>query len=158
MVVFRLRANTERTNQARGRRARNDDRVVPPLPSAGRVSETHTWHITHRTTDEATRLDSRARYRRRATLVGYEAPDFTAEAAFDQEFSDVKLSDYRGKYVVPFFYPLDFTFVARRKSPPSPIATRSSPTDTEVLGCSVDSSFLTWRGSKLTETTAVSVT
>jgi hypothetical protein len=43
--------------------------------------------------------------------VGSEAPDFTAEAVYDQEFMTCKLSDYRGKYVVLFFYPLDFTFV-----------------------------------------------
>ncbi|KAE8786044.1 2-Cys peroxiredoxin BAS1, chloroplastic [Hordeum vulgare] len=45
-------------------------------------------------------------------LVGNKAPDFAAEAVFDQEFINVKLSDYIGKkYVILFFYPLDFTFV-----------------------------------------------
>ncbi|PWA67389.1 AhpC-TSA domain-containing protein [Artemisia annua] len=45
-------------------------------------------------------------------LVGNKAPDFEAEAFFDQEFIKVKLSEYIGKkYVVLFFYPLDFTFV-----------------------------------------------
>ncbi|NMR96180.1 redoxin domain-containing protein, partial [Vibrio parahaemolyticus] len=45
-------------------------------------------------------------------MVGNTAPDFEAEAVFDQEFINVKLSDYIGKkYVVLFFYPLDFTFV-----------------------------------------------
>lgn len=44
-------------------------------------------------------------------LVGNVAPDFTAQAVFDQEFIEVQLSKYRGKYVVLFFYPLDFTFV-----------------------------------------------
>ncbi|KAL9291051.1 2-Cys peroxiredoxin BAS1 [Arabidopsis thaliana] len=45
-------------------------------------------------------------------LVGNKAPDFEAEAVFDQEFIKVKLSDYIGKkYVILFFYPLDFTFV-----------------------------------------------
>ena len=80
-------------------------------------------------------------------MVGYEAPDFTAEAVFDQEFSDVKLSDYRGKYVVLFFYPLDFTFVC-----PTEITAFSdryeefANLNTEVLGCSVDSKFshLAW--------------
>jgi cytochrome oxidase Cu insertion factor (SCO1/SenC/PrrC family) len=43
--------------------------------------------------------------------VGQPAPDFTATAVYDQEFKTLKLSDYRGKYVVLFFYPLDFTFV-----------------------------------------------
>jgi peroxiredoxin (alkyl hydroperoxide reductase subunit C) len=39
------------------------------------------------------------------------APDFTAEAVIGSEFKNLKLSDYRGKWVVLFFYPLDFTFV-----------------------------------------------
>ena len=43
--------------------------------------------------------------------VGMHAPDFSATAVVDQEFKDIKLSQYRGKYVVLFFYPLDFTFV-----------------------------------------------
>ena len=43
--------------------------------------------------------------------VQKEAPDFTATAVVNEEFKTVKLSDYRGKYVVLFFYPLDFTFV-----------------------------------------------
>ena len=80
-------------------------------------------------------------------MVGYEAPDFTAEAVFDQEFSDIKLSDYRGKYVVLFFYPLDFTFVC-----PTEITAFSdrmsdfSSKNTEVLAVSVDSKYshLAW--------------
>ena len=46
-------------------------------------------------------------------LVGREAPEFDLEAVVDgATFVDsCKLSDYRGKYVVLFFYPLDFTFV-----------------------------------------------
>jgi peroxiredoxin (alkyl hydroperoxide reductase subunit C) len=39
--------------------------------------------------------------------VGQTAPDFTATAVIDQEFKTIKLSDYRGKYTVLFFYPLD---------------------------------------------------
>ena len=40
------------------------------------------------------------------------APDFEAEAVMpDGSFKTVKLSDYKGKYIVLFFYPLDFTFV-----------------------------------------------
>lgn len=38
---------------------------------------------------------------------------FKATAVFDQEFVDVSLSQYKGKYVVLFFYPLDFTFVCK---------------------------------------------
>eukprot|EP00958_Prasinococcus_capsulatus_P004961 scaffold467_cov403-Prasinococcus_capsulatus_cf.AAC.6 len=64
-----------------------------------------------------------------------------------QEFADVKLSDYRGKYVVLFFYPLDFTFVC-----PTEITAFSdrhsdfSELNTEILGVSVDSEYshLAW--------------
>ena len=43
--------------------------------------------------------------------VGHEAPDFEASAYIDGGFKNVKLSDYRGKWVVVCFYPGDFTFV-----------------------------------------------
>lgn len=44
--------------------------------------------------------------------VGQEAPDFEANAFLDgRGFLPVKLSDYRGKWVVLCFYPGDFTFV-----------------------------------------------
>ncbi|PKI37547.1 2-Cys peroxiredoxin BAS1, chloroplastic-like [Punica granatum] len=83
-----------------------------------------------------------------APLVGNKAPDFEAEAVFDQEFINVKLSDYLGKkYVILFFYPLDFTFVC-----PTEITAFSDrygefeKLNTEVLGVSVDSVFshLAW--------------
>jgi len=79
--------------------------------------------------------------------VGQQAPDFTATAVVDQEFKSIQLSDYRGKYVVLFFYPLDFTFVC-----PTEITAFSDRYEefkklsTEVLGVSVDSEFshLAW--------------
>jgi peroxiredoxin 2/4 len=79
--------------------------------------------------------------------VGQEAPDFTATAVFDQEFKTIKLSDYRGKYTIVFFYPLDFTFVC-----PTEIIAFSDryaefkSLNTEILGVSVDSEFshLAW--------------
>ncbi|CAB1341992.1 unnamed protein product [Coregonus sp. 'balchen'] len=43
--------------------------------------------------------------------IGEPAPEFTPTAVVDGQFKEVKLSDYRGKYVVLFFYPLNFTFV-----------------------------------------------
>jgi peroxiredoxin (alkyl hydroperoxide reductase subunit C) len=43
--------------------------------------------------------------------VGQEAPDFEARAFVDGGFKDVKLSDYRERWVVLCFYPGDFTFV-----------------------------------------------
>jgi len=45
-------------------------------------------------------------------LVTKLAPDFKAQAVMpDNSFKEVSLSDYSGKRVVLFFYPLDFTFV-----------------------------------------------
>ena len=35
------------------------------------------------------------------------APEFSGTAVVDGDFKEIKLSDYRGKYVVLFFYPLD---------------------------------------------------
>jgi len=43
--------------------------------------------------------------------VGYPAPDFEANAYFEGGFKNIKLSDYRGQWVVLCFYPGDFTFV-----------------------------------------------
>lgn len=40
-------------------------------------------------------------------FIGREAPGFKTTAVVDGEFKDIALSDYRGKYVVLFFYPLD---------------------------------------------------
>ncbi|TVU29812.1 hypothetical protein EJB05_21399, partial [Eragrostis curvula] len=96
----------------------------------------------------ASRLVARAGGIDDLPLVGNKAPDFEAEAVFDQEFINVKLSDYIGKkYVILFFYPLDFTFVC-----PTEITAFSDryeefeKLNTEVLGVSIDSVFshLAW--------------
>jgi peroxiredoxin (alkyl hydroperoxide reductase subunit C) len=82
-------------------------------------------------------------------LVTKEAPDFTAQAVMpDNTFSELKLSSYRGKYVILFFYPLDFTFVC-----PSEIIAFDSALEkfkeknAELIGVSVDSHFthLAWK-------------
>ena len=84
-----------------------------------------------------------------SALVAKPAPDFTAQAVMpDGSFKEIKLSDYKGKYVILFFYPLDFTFVC-----PTEIIAFSEKIDefkkrnTEVLGVSIDSHFshLAWR-------------
>jgi alkyl hydroperoxide reductase subunit AhpC len=80
--------------------------------------------------------------------VQKEAPDFTADAVVNEDFKQIKLSDYKGKnYLVLFFYPLDFTFVC----PTEIIAFSDRIKDfhdrgAEVLGVSVDSKFshLAW--------------
>ncbi len=82
-------------------------------------------------------------------FVQNQAPDFTAQAVMkDGSFKELKLSDYRGRHVVLFFYPLDFTFVC-----PTELISLSDRIDefkqrnTEVIGVSVDSHFshLAWR-------------
>jgi len=75
------------------------------------------------------------------------APDFHCQALVNGLFKEVSLADYRGKYVVLFFYPLDFTFVC-----PTEILAFSDrlpefrALNTEVIGASVDSvySHLAW--------------
>jgi len=76
-------------------------------------------------------------------LVTNQAPDFTAEAVLPNgDFGEVTLSKMRGKYVVLFFYPLDFTFVC-----PSEIIAFDKQLDEfrkrncEVVAVSVDSKF-----------------
>ena len=87
------------------------------------------------------------------TLVTKEAPDFTADAVLpDNSFGQITLSSFKGKNVVLFFYPLDFTFVC-----PSEILAFNKKLDefkkrnTEVIGVSVDSKFthLAWKNTKL---------
>ena len=46
-----------------------------------------------------------------AVFVTKPAPEFTAKAVVNGEITSLSLADYRGKYVVLYFYPLDFTFV-----------------------------------------------
>ena len=80
-------------------------------------------------------------------LVTKQAPDFTATAVMPDNCmkEDFKLSDYRGKYVILFFYPLDFTFVC-----PSEILAfdknlaKFKERNCEVIGVSVDSPFSHW--------------
>jgi peroxiredoxin (alkyl hydroperoxide reductase subunit C) len=46
-----------------------------------------------------------------AVKVGQPAPDFETKAYVDGEIKTVKLSDYKGQWVMLYFYPGDFTFV-----------------------------------------------
>lgn len=81
------------------------------------------------------------------SLVSKEAPKFTTDAVVGTQFKEISLDDYRGKWVVLFFYPLDFTFVC-----PTEITAFSdnyekfAKVGAEILGCSVDSKFshLAW--------------
>ncbi|PLX97230.1 MAG: thioredoxin peroxidase [Desulfuromonas sp.] len=86
--------------------------------------------------------------------VGQPAPEFTLEGVVGKEFKEVSLSDYRGKWLVLFFYPLDFTFVC-----PTEIIGFNDSTDAfaklnaAVVGASVDSKFshLAWISQELGE-------
>jgi peroxiredoxin 2/4 len=85
-------------------------------------------------------------YSQSCLRVGQTAPDFTATAVVNQQFQKIQLSRCR-KYVVLFFYPLDFTFVC-----PTEIIAFSDryaefeALNTEIIGISVDSEFahLAW--------------
>lgn len=77
------------------------------------------------------------------TLVTRKAPEFKAQAVMpDNSFAELSLSTYQGKYVVLFFYPLDFTFVC-----PSEILAfnralaQFKEKNCEVIGVSVDSQY-----------------
>ena len=84
-----------------------------------------------------------------SVLVGKTAPDFTATAVQGQKFlENFKLSDFKGKkYVVLFFYPLDFTFVCPTEL--HAFNEKKAEFDkkgVELIGVSVDSHFshLAW--------------
>jgi len=87
--------------------------------------------------------------------VQQKAPDFKATAVMpDNSFKEVSLSDYKGKKVLLFFYPLDFTFVC-----PTEIIQFSKSVGefdkrgVQVLSCSIDSQFshLAWKKTPRTE-------
>lgn len=83
-----------------------------------------------------------------SVLVNQAAPDFKANAVVGNSIQEVQLSDFRGKkYVVLFFYPLDFTFVC-----PTELHAFQEKLDAfkalnvELIGVSIDSEFshLAW--------------
>ncbi|MGL6195727.1 MAG: peroxiredoxin [Thermoguttaceae bacterium] len=90
-----------------------------------------------------------------SVLVTQNAPDFTAQALMPNgTFKEVSLNDYRGKYVVLFFYPLDFTFVCPTEIIAfSEAAGEFEKLGVQLLGCSVDSHFthLAWVNTPRTE-------
>jgi len=79
-----------------------------------------------------------------SVLVGKKAPEFTAAAVVNgnQIVEEFKLADYQGKYVVLFFYPLDFTFVC-----PTELHAFQDRLEefekrgVQVIGVSIDSQF-----------------
>ncbi|MCF7976373.1 MAG: peroxiredoxin [Phycisphaerae bacterium] len=89
-----------------------------------------------------------------SVLVTQPAPDFTAAAVLPNGsiVEDFALSSLKGKYVVLFFYPLDFTFVC-----PSEIIAHDKRMNefksrgVEVVGVSIDSQFthFAWRNTDI---------
>ena len=83
-----------------------------------------------------------------SVLVGKKAPDFKATAVINgnEIVENFTLSQFKGKYVVLFFYPLDFTFVC----PTELLAFQDKVAEFEsknvqVIGISVDSEFSHWK-------------
>ena len=82
------------------------------------------------------------------SLVTKQAPDFELEGVVGGEFGTARLSDYKGKWLVLFFYPLDFTFVC-----PTEIREFSrrlgefQAAGAEIVSISVDSKYshLAWQ-------------
>ncbi len=82
-----------------------------------------------------------------SSIVGRKAPDFELEAVSDGQIKTISLADYDGRWLIVFFYPLDFTFVC-----PTEILAFSDRIDefrtlgADILGVSTDSPYthLAW--------------
>ena len=82
-----------------------------------------------------------------AAAIGGTAPGFTATAVVSGRFETINLEDYKGKWVVLFFYPLDFTFVCPTELTEfSDRQPEFAERKCQILGASVDSQFthLAW--------------
>jgi len=81
------------------------------------------------------------------SIIGKKAPAFTTKAARNGEIFDVSLDNYNGKWLVLFFYPLDFTFVCPTELVAfSEANSKFKEVGAEILGVSVDSvhTHLAW--------------
>jgi len=82
-----------------------------------------------------------------SVLIGKEAPNFKSKCVFTNEIKEIELTQYRGQYVVLFFYPLDFTFVCPTELHAFQERLEEfQKNECVILGCSVDSHFshLAW--------------
>ena len=80
-------------------------------------------------------------------LVGNTAPEWKADAVVNSEFKTLSSADYKGKWKVLFFYPLDFTFVCPTEITAfSDAVEKFKAINCEVIACSIDSKFshLAW--------------
>jgi alkyl hydroperoxide reductase subunit AhpC len=88
------------------------------------------------------------------SIIGQPAPHFAGQVAFKGEVKNVSLDDYKGKWLVLVFYPLDFTFVCPTELVAfSDAAYKFQEAGCELLGVSVDSvhSHLAWMRTPRTE-------
>ncbi|XP_028968623.1 peroxiredoxin-1-like [Galendromus occidentalis] len=99
-------------------------------------------HLAQRTAVALSSSFSSTVTRLSAPRITFPAPQFKATAVIDGEFKTIALSDYVGKYVVLFFYPLDFTFVCPTEILAfSEAAKKFREIECEILACSCDSQF-----------------
>jgi len=81
--------------------------------------------------------------RRLKMKINEQVPEFKTKAFYNNEIKEVKLSDYKGKWVIMFFYPADFTFVC-----PTEIGEladnyeKFKEMNTEILSVSCDTEFV----------------
>ncbi len=79
---------------------------------------------------------------RRTAKVGEPAPRFTLEAYYNKEMKKVSSDDFKGKWIVLFFYPLDFTFVCPTEIKGFATAENDfKAKNAVVIGASTDSVF-----------------
>ncbi|MCA9562713.1 MAG: peroxiredoxin [Myxococcales bacterium] len=75
-------------------------------------------------------------------IVQQKAPSFRSKAVVDGNIVDVSLADYLGRWVVLFFYPLDFTFLCPTELKAyEAIHDQFEALETTVIGCSIDSVY-----------------
>ncbi|MFH1209456.1 MAG: redoxin domain-containing protein [archaeon] len=76
-------------------------------------------------------------------IINKKAPDFKEDAFIDNEIKKISLSDYKGKWIVLFFYPADFTFIC-----PTELGELANNYETfkklnaEIISVSVDTAFV----------------
>merc|ERR1712142_271808 len=128
------------------RNAVNVSRVLQNQPTSNVFRNASKGAYLNQIVKQSACFSTSARYSQ-GVRVQHPAPNFQGQAVVDGQFKEIKLEDFKGKYLVLFFYPLDFTFVC-----PTEIIAFSDriaefdAIDTQVIGVSTDSHFshLAW--------------